>query len=102
MAGHVSQIPEPGDFLLFELAGESIILIRDADGVVRAHYNVCRHRGSQVAAEPAGRTQKMTCRYHGWTYALDGSLQAAPRMPEEFRPAEYGLKPCALRGSSRA
>ncbi len=97
MAGHVSQIPEPGDFLLFELAGESIILVRDAGGVVRAHYNVCRHRGSQVVLTPAGRTQTMACRYHGWTYGLDGTLQVAPRMPDSFRREEYGLKPCALR-----
>jgi Rieske 2Fe-2S family protein len=97
MAGHVSQIPEPGDYLLFELAGESIILVRDAGGIVRAHYNVCRHRGSQVVLTPAGRMQKMTCRYHGWTYGLDGTLQVAPRMPDSFRREDYGLKPCALR-----
>jgi Rieske 2Fe-2S family protein len=97
MAGHVSQVPEPGDFLLFDYAGESIILVRDAAGVVRAHYNVCRHRGSQVLLTPAGRAQKLTCRYHGWTYGLDGALQAAPRMPESFRREDYGLKPCALR-----
>ena len=97
MAGHVSQIPEPGDYQLFELAGESIILVRDAGGIVRAHYNVCRHRGSQVLLTPAGRAHKFTCRYHGWTYALDGALQAAPRMPESFRQEAYGLKPCAIR-----
>lgn len=97
MAGHVSQIPESGDFRLFDLAGESIILVRDAGGVIRAHYNVCRHRGSQVVLTPEGRTQKMTCRYHGWTYALDGSLQVAPRMLDSFRREGYGLKPCALR-----
>ena len=54
MAGHVSQIPEPGDYRLFDLAGESIILVRDAGGAVRAHYNVCRHRGSRVLLTPAG------------------------------------------------
>jgi Rieske 2Fe-2S family protein len=97
MAGHVSEIPEAGDYRLFELAGESIILIRDAQGEVRAHYNVCRHRGSRVLLEPEGRTRSLTCRYHGWTYAADGCLQAAPRMPEDFRPAGFGLKPCALR-----
>ena len=97
MAGHVSQVREPGDFLLFDFAGESIIVLRDVEGVVRAHYNVCRHRGSQLLVTPAGRTQKITCRYHGWTYALDGSLQVAPRMPESFRRDKYGLKSCALR-----
>lgn len=97
LAGHASQVPQPGDYRLFEVAGESIILVRDAGGAVRAHYNVCRHRGSRVLLEPAGRARAMTCRYHGWTYATDGSLQAAPRMGEDFCPADHGLFPCALR-----
>ena len=97
LAGHASQIPEAGDYRLFEFAGESIILVRDAAGGIRAHYNVCRHRGSRILHEPAGRARSLTCRYHGWTYAADGSLQVAPRMPEDFRPAAHGLKPCALR-----
>jgi Rieske 2Fe-2S family protein len=97
MAGHVSQIPKPGDYLLFEVAGESIILIRDGEGGVHAHYNVCRHRGSRLLMQPAGNARAITCRYHGWTYAPDGCLQAAPRMPEGFEPSGHGLKPCALR-----
>src|SRR6185295_6982161 len=59
MAGHVSQIPEPGDYRLFELAGESIILVRDAGGSVRAHYNVCRHRGSRVLLEAEGNARAL-------------------------------------------
>ena len=97
MAGHASQIPKAGDYFLFELAGDSIILIRDSAGTIRAHYNVCRHRGSHVLLQPEGNARALTCRYHGWTYAPDGSLQAAPRMPETFEPACHGLKPCALR-----
>lgn len=97
LAAHDSQIPEPGDYLLFELAGESIILIRDRQGIVRAHFNVCRHRGSRVLLEPAGNARTLVCRYHGWTYACDGSLQAASRMPEEFAAGEHGLEPCSLR-----
>lgn len=97
MAGHVSEIPDAGDYRLFDLAGESIILIRDAEGAVRAHYNVCRHRGSRVLLQPQGNARLLTCRYHGWTYSPDGCLSAAPRMAKEFRAAQYGLKPCALR-----
>jgi Rieske 2Fe-2S family protein len=62
LAGHVSQIPEPGDYLLFDLAGESIILIRDRQGAVHAHYNVCRHRGSRVLLDPAGNRRTLVCR----------------------------------------
>jgi phenylpropionate dioxygenase-like ring-hydroxylating dioxygenase large terminal subunit len=96
MAGHASQIPQPGDFFLFAFAGESIILVRDAKGAIHAHYNVCRHRGSTVVLQPSGNARALTCRYHGWTYALDGSLQAAPRMPDSFEPECHGLKSCAL------
>jgi Rieske 2Fe-2S family protein len=97
LAGHVSQIPNPGDYLLFELAGESIILVREGRDAVHAHYNVCRHRGSRVLLQPAGNAPAITCRYHGWTYAPDGSLKTAPRMAEDFRAADYGLKPCSFR-----
>jgi phenylpropionate dioxygenase-like ring-hydroxylating dioxygenase large terminal subunit len=97
MAGHESQIPCAGDYLLFELAGESIILVRDSHGVVHAHYNVCRHRGSRVLLAPAGNARAFTCGYHGWTYAHDGHLLGAARMPDDFRPQSYGLKRCCLR-----
>lgn len=97
LAGHVSQISEPGDYLQFNLAGESIILIRDRQGAVHALYNVCRHRGSRVILEPAGNARTLVCRYHGWTYACDGSLQAAPRMPDGFNAGEHGLARCSLR-----
>ena len=97
MAGHASQIPKPGDYFLFELAGESIILVRDGTGGIHSHYNVCRHRGSHVLLQPEGNARALTCRYHGWTYSPDGSLLAAPRMPEDFKPDCHGLKPCALR-----
>lgn len=97
MAGHVSQIPNKGDYLLFEVAGECVIVIRGQDGTIYAHYNVCRHRGSRVLLEPAGSVRALTCRYHGWTYAHDGSLKAARQMPDDFEPAMHGLKACCLK-----
>jgi phenylpropionate dioxygenase-like ring-hydroxylating dioxygenase large terminal subunit len=97
MAGHVSQIPREGDYLLFEVAGESIILIRDHDRSVHAHFNVCRHRGSRVLLCAAGHARRLTCPYHGWTYDPDGRLRAAPRMSDGFDTSRYGLKPCHLR-----
>ena len=70
MAGHASQIPAAGDFFLFDVGGESIILVRGAGGAIHAHYNVCRHRGSRVLLECSGHAASLTCRYHGWSYAL--------------------------------
>jgi Rieske 2Fe-2S family protein len=90
-AGHQSQIPKRGDYFLFEMAGESVIVVRAGDGQINALVNVCRHRGSQICDALTGHETRFTCRYHGWTYNLDGSLLAASRMPEGFDKSRHGL-----------
>jgi Rieske 2Fe-2S family protein len=90
--GHHSQIPASGDFFLFEIAGESVILVRDQEGRINALLNVCRHRGSRICDEAAGRTARLTCRYHGWSYGLDGSLRTAAHMREGFDRSQLGLR----------
>lgn len=97
LAAHVSQFAKPGDYRLFDIAGDSLILVMDADRTIRAHYNVCRHRGSRVLQKACGNARAMTCRYHGWTYALNGALTAAQHMPPGFDRDRYGLKPCHVR-----
>jgi Rieske 2Fe-2S family protein len=97
LATHVSEIPGAGDYRLFDVAGDSIIVIRDRHGAVRAHHNVCRHRGSRVLLASTGTAAALTCRYHGWSYALDGCLRTAPRMSEDFVPAEHALAPCHVK-----
>jgi glycine betaine catabolism A len=67
-AGHVSRIPNRGDYFLFEIPGESLIIIRDQNLEIQALYNVCRHRGSLVCREPAGEVKGLVCPYHHWTY----------------------------------
>lgn len=94
---HVTRLPEAGDYLLYRVAGEEIILARGDDGEIRAFYNVCRHRGSRVCLVSSGNTKSFTCPYHGWTYALDGTLSTARRMPEGFDTADYPLFPCHVR-----
>jgi len=91
-AGHQSEIPDKGDYFLLNFAGESVIIARDQEGRIRALINVCRHRGSRVCLEESGRASRLTCRYHGWTYALDGSLRGASNMPDDFDKASSGLK----------
>ncbi len=90
--GHQSQIPQRGDYFLFEMAGESVILVRDAEGNINALMNVCRHRGSRICDAVTGHEARFVCRYHGWTYGLDGALRAASRTPEGFDRSNYGLR----------
>jgi Rieske 2Fe-2S family protein len=94
---HVSRLPNPGDFITYQIANESIIIIRDMQGELRAHFNVCRHRGSRLCAEAHGNTNKLVCPYHAWVYALDGSLKSARQMADDFKPEDHGLHPCRLR-----
>jgi Rieske 2Fe-2S family protein len=89
---HQSQIPKSGDYLLFEMAGESVIVIRGQDGAVNALLNVCRHRGSRICDDPAGHEARLVCRYHGWTYGLDGSLRAAAHLPASCDRSTLGLR----------
>ena len=96
VAGHVSEWQAPGDFRVFELAGESVILVRGEDGELRGFANVCRHRGSRVCLETHGNTERFACPYHGWQYGRDGSLQAARSMPEDFDKSAWSLKPVAV------
>jgi len=91
LAGHTSQIPNSGDFFLFEFANESIIITRSKDGNVKAHLNVCRHRGSHVCLKEKGNTKAFTCAYHAWSYDLDGNLIGARMMNNDFDASEYGL-----------
>lgn len=94
-AGHVSELGQPGSYLLFELGAESLIVLRDESGGVRALHNVCRHRGSRLCLEPAGELGRaIRCPYHAWTYALDGTLRAAPNMAEVtgFERADHPLR----------
>ncbi|HEX4389301.1 MAG TPA: aromatic ring-hydroxylating dioxygenase subunit alpha [Steroidobacteraceae bacterium] len=78
IACHVSQIPSAGDYVTFELGRDSVIVLREPGGTIRALRNVCRHRGTRLL-EGAGRCHgRITCPYHGWTYRYDGSLLATP------------------------
>lgn len=90
--GHVAEIPNAGDFFRFDLAGEPLLIVRGKDGAVRALSAVCRHRW-MLLAEGSGNSGTISCPYHKWTYALDGSLMAAPLMQEAD---ELDRDACAL------
>ena len=92
--GRAEMIPNSGDYFVREIAGESLIVLRDAEGV-RAFYNVCRHRGTRLCPGPEGRfSGRIQCPYHGWTYGLDGRLLGAPHMEGvNFAREDYPLHP---------
>lgn len=92
-AGRAESIASAGDYFLCDVAGESVIVTRTEAGDIRAHYNVCRHRGTRMCAKPAGSfAGRIQCPYHGWTYGLDGQLIGAPHMDHpDFRREEYPL-----------
>jgi phenylpropionate dioxygenase-like ring-hydroxylating dioxygenase large terminal subunit len=90
---HESEIPASGDFVVRTIIGESVIVVRNADGGVSAVLNVCRHRGARIVDAPSGSAKRFTCPYHQWTYDLDGTLRGAPSMPnsESVNYGELGL-----------
>lgn len=91
-AGHQSEIPNVGDWFLFEFDTESVIVVRSSENEINALLNVCQHRGSRVCVENSGCSKRLTCRYHGWTYDLEGQLRAAAHMGETFDKTGIGLK----------
>jgi phenylpropionate dioxygenase-like ring-hydroxylating dioxygenase large terminal subunit len=97
VAGHVDRVRRKGDYFLFKVGHESIIIVRSDASTINAFYNVCRHRGSLVCTEPSGRLSRLTCGYHAWSYGLDGALIAARLMPEDFSKQAHGLHRCHVR-----
>lgn len=80
LVAHVCQLAEPGDHVVADLAGLPVLAVRDLDGTIRVLHNVCRHRAGPIAACDGRGAKALRCRYHGWTYGLDGQLKSAPEM----------------------
>jgi glycine betaine catabolism A len=112
-AGREEQLPHSGDSLVLDALGESVLVVRTKEGTLKAHYNVCRHRGARLcASQPlAGETGTghgiaggvteagtIRCPYHLWTYSLDGLLLNAPHLRESdgLRKGDFSLYPVGL------
>jgi Rieske 2Fe-2S family protein len=99
--GRAAEIADPGDYLVRDLAGESVIVARNADGAVRAFYNVCAHRGTKLldeTGEACGHVRRaFKCPYHAWVFDLDGQLIGTPNVDEDegFERGDYPLHPIA-------
>ncbi len=96
---HISDLPQPGDYVALDIVGERALIVRGQDGTVRAFHNVCRHRGSRVVANDKGHCKAaIVCPFHGWTYNLDGTLRgpAQPQSLPKLDPVEFGLPPLEM------
>lgn len=96
-AGTTAEIPRAGDYFVYNLHPDSIIIIRGNNGEVFAHYNTCRHRGSVICLEERGHAPKLVCPYHQWVYEKDGSLFKARLMDDDFDRSAWGLHPAKVR-----
>jgi phenylpropionate dioxygenase-like ring-hydroxylating dioxygenase large terminal subunit len=92
---HESDIANPGDWHTLDFIGESVIVVRGSDRVVRAFTNVCRHRGSRIVDGTHGCAKKLVCPYHAWVFDLDGRLAGVPDSASypDFDRARHGLVP---------
>jgi phenylpropionate dioxygenase-like ring-hydroxylating dioxygenase large terminal subunit/AcrR family transcriptional regulator len=80
IAGHISDLPNAGDYLTFDAVGERALIIRGQEGQIRAFHNVCRHRGAKVLGDVQGNCPgAIMCRFHGWSYNPDGTVRHIPR-----------------------
>lgn len=95
LVAHVNELREPGSFVTHEIFDQSVLVIAGRDGVIRAFHNVCQHRGNRLVQARRGKAPALTCGYHAWTYALDGSLRGAPCTQSllGFNKREHSLKP---------
>ena len=94
--GHSCMIPKAGDWLSYQIAGESIVAVRGASGEIRAFHNVCRHRGGTVCRGESGHAKRLMCHYHQWVYELDGRLMTDTAADFGVDRSALGLKPVPL------
>jgi nitrite reductase/ring-hydroxylating ferredoxin subunit len=77
-AGREEEVRSPGSYKRFDKLGAPMLIVRDREGVLRAYYNTCRHRGAPVVRDETGRATMLRCQYHSWSYGLDGRLIGVP------------------------
>lgn len=95
MTTHKLRFKNPGDWIRFEVAGFDIIIAKDRTNNINAFHNICRHRAYHVVEGEQGSSQILSCRYHGWSYGLNGKLAKAPGYQDldGFDKSKNGLFP---------
>ena len=95
--GHSCEMASPGDYLTIRLDEDSLIVVRDDDGNPRAFWNVCRHRGTELCDQSAGKVKRFVCPYHQWSFARTGELLSCRGMQEDLDKSQLGLMPAEVR-----
>ncbi|MGH8060648.1 MAG: aromatic ring-hydroxylating oxygenase subunit alpha [Pseudoxanthomonas sp.] len=95
LVAHHAQLAEPGDHVVERIGEVPVLVVRDQDGVLRAFPNVCRHRAGPLALCNGKGARALHCKYHGWTYTLEGQLRSAPEMQaaQDFKVEDIRLPP---------
>ena len=98
LVAHLDALRDPGDHVVADVAGKPIIVVRGQDGELRAFHNVCRHRAGPLALCDGKGAKALHCKYHGWTYTLDGQLRSAPEMQgaADFQVSDIRLPPVRI------
>ena len=103
LLGRESEIPNPGDWQREDVGPESILMVRQQDGGVKAFYNVCQHRGNRLVHEERGSVRRFVCKYHSWGLPAGWGAQLRPGRPTIFRKATPAAgcawSPCPARPS---
>ncbi|EXJ72897.1 cytochrome P450 oxidoreductase [Cladophialophora psammophila CBS 110553] len=96
---HGTRLSQPGEYLKFDVAGYEFVLCRDRSGEIHGFHNVCRHRAFPVVQGEQGTAKIFACKYHGWSYGLNGKLAKAPKYDEleDFDKSQNGLFPIHVR-----
>ena len=99
LVAHVCQLRNAGDHAIANFAGLPVLAVRGADDAIRVFHNVCRHRAGPIAQCDGLGAKALRCRYHGWTYTLEGTLRSAPEMggAADFEPSDIKLPQLAVR-----
>jgi Rieske 2Fe-2S family protein len=92
-AASAAELPKAGSYVTLQLGDYPVVVVRGADGEVRAFHNVCRHRGQRLCSKPSGQSSRIVCPYHRWTYDTNGRLLWARDMGPDFDAGRHGLKP---------
>lgn len=96
---HKARIPNPGDWVRYDVAGYQFIVVQDRKGKINAFHNICRHRAFPIVTSDEGNSHVFACKYHGWSYGLSGNLAKAPGYQdlEGFDKSKNGLFPIHVR-----